>query len=160
MLSAFRRLRGTIVMSLLTGAVWAPAGAIVSVTWMYVISSRAGVAAPPLSVMWGYALRGALIFGVWGALTGTVSALGLMALARWRSRFRRVSLPRAIAYGGIGQGLLLLGARLIAVRLPWHTAAVALHEMPLPVVAITGATVVASGLVLLRRREHLEPTAS
>ena len=160
MLCAFRRLRGTLVMSLLTGAVWAPAGAIVSVVWMYVMVSRAGVAAPPLSAMWGYALRGAFVFGAWGALTGTLSAFGLIALARWRSRFRDVSLRRAIAYGGIGQALLLTGARLIAVRLPWHTAAVALREMPIPLVAITGATVVASGLLLLRRSEHLEPVSS
>lgn len=156
MFSALRRVRSVMVITLLSSVAWMPFGGIIGLAGLYSITGFAGL---PISAILRYALRDALLFGAWGALSGATSALALMALGRWRSRFRNLGLGRKLAYAGMGQAILLIGARVLAVRLPWHAAAVFLHEMPLPLVAVAGMTIAGTGLLMVRRAERIAVNA-
>ena len=157
MLSFFRRLRGAIIISLLSGAAWVPAGAVLAVIGLYVIN-RASPTPLPVSVVWQSALRGVVVFGAWGVLSGALTAVAVAAMARRRNH-APLSLSRTIAYAAVGQSMLLISARLFATLLPWHRVAVALREIPLPVVALGGAAIVGGGLLVLHRTENVPTSA-
>jgi hypothetical protein len=111
-----------------------------------------------ISVVLRSALRGAVIFGAWGIFTGVLTAVAVSAMARRKYRVP-LSLGRTVAYVSIGQSILLIGARLLAEQLAWHRAAVAVHEMPLPLVSLGGAVIVGTGLLILRRTETAVATS-
>jgi hypothetical protein len=99
-----QRLRGAIGIGLTWAAGWAPIGAITGLLASGVLGFPMGV------VVANYAVT----FGVLGFLGGAIFS-SVLRLAEGRRSFDQLSLPRFVAWGGLGG--LLLGALAVGVSL-------------------------------------------
>lgn len=102
MKKSLQRLRGAIGIGLTWAARWAPIGALTGWVTGQVLGFPLGVVTTNYAVM----------FGVLGFIGGTIFST-VLSLAEGRRSFDQLSLPRFVAWGGLG-GLLLGGLAVTA----------------------------------------------
>lgn len=102
MKKSLQRIRGAIGIGLTWAAGWAPIGALTGWVTGQVLGFPLGVVTTNYAVM----------FGVLGFMGGTIFST-VLSLAEGRRSFDQLSLPRFVAWGGLG-GLLLGGLAVTA----------------------------------------------
>ncbi|HEX9895437.1 MAG TPA: hypothetical protein VGA78_16020 [Gemmatimonadales bacterium] len=147
-----QRSRGAIGIGLTWAAGWAPIGAITGWVTGMVLGFPLGVVTANYAVM----------FGVLGFIGGTIFST-VLSLAEGRRSFNQLSLPRFVAWGGLG-GLLLGGlavtAGLLGAGLTMLGAVITGASTLLGAGSAAGTLVIARAAhsqVLLQEREDVAP---
>lgn len=149
-----RRIRGVLVTALLWGIAWLPVGLAVGIYRALTISIDFGA-----GFYWRIISGSALVWAVWGAISGAVFAT-LLALLERRRNVDTLSSRRTAVWGALG-AMAVPGTVLIIVlaRLPgFYLIQPALWTLSIS--AVQGGVCAFATLALAKRGQRLPPAAS